>query len=170
MSIQDWGAVGEIFGAVGVIITLIYLAIQIRESTRTARLAATRELFAVSQVAVSSISANEVITEVWLIGLRDRDRLNYRDRFRFNQICYRMIAAFEQQYLHLQENSINAKYFGSQIRSFEGLLAYRGFRDNWHANKNFYNEEFREHMENIIDATPELVPEEFEVEQIKISY
>jgi len=34
MDIQDWGAVGEIVGGVGVIITLLYLATQIRQNTK----------------------------------------------------------------------------------------------------------------------------------------
>ncbi len=34
MTIQDWGAIGEIVGGVGVIVTLIYLAAQIRQNTK----------------------------------------------------------------------------------------------------------------------------------------
>jgi len=52
VDIQDWGALGEVFGAVGVVVTLIYLARQIRENSR--------------QVRVSSItSINHLINEAW---------------------------------------------------------------------------------------------------------
>ena len=34
MSIQDWGAIGEIIGALAVVASLIYLAVQIRQNTR----------------------------------------------------------------------------------------------------------------------------------------
>ncbi len=34
MTIQDWGAIGEIIGAIATIATLIYLATQIRQNTR----------------------------------------------------------------------------------------------------------------------------------------
>ena len=37
MTIQDWGAVSEIVGAIAVIITLIYLAVQIRQNTSQIR-------------------------------------------------------------------------------------------------------------------------------------
>ena len=37
MTIQDWGAIGEMLGALGVILTLVYLARQIRMSARTQR-------------------------------------------------------------------------------------------------------------------------------------
>lgn len=35
MTVQDWGAIGELLGAVAVVITLVYLAKQIRLHTRT---------------------------------------------------------------------------------------------------------------------------------------
>lgn len=34
MNIQDWGAIGEVISAVAVIISLVYLAIQLRQNTR----------------------------------------------------------------------------------------------------------------------------------------
>jgi hypothetical protein len=38
MGIQDWGAVGEVVGAIGVLVTLIYLARQIRHSSQVAKI------------------------------------------------------------------------------------------------------------------------------------
>lgn len=40
MSIQDLGAIGEFIGSIGVIVTLIYLAMQIRSNTRATRASA----------------------------------------------------------------------------------------------------------------------------------
>ena len=39
MSIQDWGAIGEIVGAIGVLATLVYLALQVRHSTEVSKVA-----------------------------------------------------------------------------------------------------------------------------------
>jgi hypothetical protein len=51
LSIQDWGAVGEILGAIGIVVTLVYLAQQIRyarlasmDATRQNRVSAIREI------------------------------------------------------------------------------------------------------------------------------
>ena len=34
MTLQDWGSIGEVIGALAVVVTLIYLAKQIRQNTR----------------------------------------------------------------------------------------------------------------------------------------
>ena len=39
MGIQEWGAIGEIVGAIGVLITLVYLARQVRHSSEVAKVA-----------------------------------------------------------------------------------------------------------------------------------
>ena len=39
MEIQDWGAIGEIVGAIGVLVTLVYLARQIRHGSEVAKVA-----------------------------------------------------------------------------------------------------------------------------------
>ena len=47
MSSMNWdaaGAIGEIIGATAVVVSVIYLAVQIRGQTEQAKLAATREL------------------------------------------------------------------------------------------------------------------------------
>ena len=38
MSIQDWGAIGEVVGAIAVLVTLVYLAKQIKHSSEVAML------------------------------------------------------------------------------------------------------------------------------------
>ena len=37
MTIQDWGAIGELVGAFAVLATLIYLSLQIKQSSKTQR-------------------------------------------------------------------------------------------------------------------------------------
>ena len=39
MTIQDWGAVGEIIGGIAIIISLIYVGLQIRQNTKATKVA-----------------------------------------------------------------------------------------------------------------------------------
>ena len=35
MTIQDWGAIGELVGGAAVVLTLVYLAVQLRQNTKS---------------------------------------------------------------------------------------------------------------------------------------
>jgi len=65
----DWnaaGAVGEILGAVAVFLTLLYLAVQIRQTNKTARFDTTRELMAQFNACNQLVATDATIREVLL--------------------------------------------------------------------------------------------------------
>ena len=62
MSIQDWGANGEIVGALAVVASLIYLAMQIRQNTRQISMSLeSAKLAAFERTVESSNHAREVL-------------------------------------------------------------------------------------------------------------
>lgn len=67
MSIQNIAAIGEIIGSIAVVITLIYLAIQLRDNNRETRAATTQkvldsEMFLVSQYVENSDTWEKVVS------------------------------------------------------------------------------------------------------------
>ncbi len=160
------GAVGEIIGATAVVVSVVYLAFQVRDNTRASILSATRDLFATSHDAMASITANEVTSEIWLVGSRDRSRLNHRDEHRFSQILFQVFSNYEQQYFHLKEKLIYSQIFDSQMRAFRIALVYPGIRDWWKDNKTFYDPEFQQHVEKVIEEHPVIEPRDFTPEYL----
>jgi trehalose-6-phosphatase len=90
-SIQDLGAAGELVGAIGVVVTLVYLAYQIRQnthqleqSTLAARAAAQNASNTALRETRASIFETEEMAEIFHVGnlnpedLRDVSRLRYR--------------------------------------------------------------------------------------------
>jgi hypothetical protein len=83
MNWEAVGAVGEILGAAGVIATLGYLALQIRQNTRqTQALAANASAIAL-QGARKSVYESAEVTEFWLKGMSHPDELSEHDYYRF---------------------------------------------------------------------------------------
>ena len=65
---MNWEAVGtiaEIIGAVGVIASLLYLAVQIRQSTKVARAETTKDLYLASRDAILQIASNDALAKIW---------------------------------------------------------------------------------------------------------
>ena len=92
MSLQDLGALGELVGAVAVVLTLLYVAAQIRQNTRSLRSATS---FAVNQ-ALAEINGRWVsnpdgFTDLWLRGCADLDSLTPLERERFSRQAYDLL-------------------------------------------------------------------------------
>ena len=94
------GSLGEIIGAMGVIATVIYLAVQIRKQTDESRLAATRQLATQYQDVLRFIAADERLSEIWLRGIKDYKSLPDTERLRISLIFHDMLRNMEVQFFH----------------------------------------------------------------------
>ncbi len=103
MTLQDLGNIGEFVGAIGVIVSLVYLATQIRQNTKAVR-SNTSQAITDSRVEfLSSISDNPEVARMFFSGLSDLDSLGPDERSRFAIMMARFIATMENyHYQHLR--------------------------------------------------------------------
>ena len=116
--------------------------------------------------AMVACTADPVTTEIYLVGVREPSKLKYRDRYKFNMLCYRIFAIFEQVYFHSRENTIHKKYFESSHISFMVFLEYPDIRAWWKTNTNMFHPEYREYVSSMIDSVPVRNMDEFEPEHV----
>ena len=94
---MNWEAaatVAEIVGASGVIASLIYLAIQIRLSTKVSRAEITKDLYLASRTAIMDIASNEALAKI-STDVRQFESVELMRRNMFYQSFFRL---YELQY------------------------------------------------------------------------
>ena len=95
MTLEDLGNIGEFIAAIGVIVSLVYLATQIRQNTRVVRSSASNAVTEARVDFLKSVSDNPDVARILLSGLADREALELVERFRFDFILNRFIATME---------------------------------------------------------------------------
>ena len=83
---MNWDAIGagaELLGAVGVIASLVYLSVQIRQNTNSIRAASGREVLHEAQRFVTHLSSDPELAELYRRGAADRCSLSEAERYRF---------------------------------------------------------------------------------------
>ncbi len=95
MFIQDWGAIGEVVGAIGVILTLIYLATQIRQNTRQMRSEGHRGITESYNVTLGQLLADDSLFKTLIRGCQDWESIT---TFQQSQ-CH---IFFHQHLMHLR--------------------------------------------------------------------
>lgn len=97
MNWEALGAIGEVVGAAAVVVTLAYLAVQIRQNTRAVK-ANTSQAISASRVEfVGSIAESSELSGIFFSGLRDRDALEGDNRERFDFLLYKLFAGLDNQ-------------------------------------------------------------------------
>jgi len=142
MSIQDWAALAEIIGAVAVVASLIYLAVQVRQNTHELSMSAkSTELAAFERNVEAGIRIREIfilnpeILELYTRGGESWADLDEGDKLRFDMVLRNVFSALQGAYIRqLTYGNDPARFSGSE-RTLDRLISGRGIRD-WLSHNN----------------------------------
>ena len=100
MNWEAIGAVAELIGAVGVIGSLVYLAVQIRQNTRSLRASAYQAITGHVGDINRALFENAEVAHIVDVGSQDRAKLSPEERRRFN--AYQMMRFMHYDNLYHQ--------------------------------------------------------------------
>ena len=134
MSLQDLGNLGEFIGAFAVVISLVYLAIQIRQNTvqireysQVSRLLL-QENFVSGQAAFfRALLTNEEMYRVWHVGSNATDELSEDDRERFGLLLYDQMYRYHVMYRARSIEPLEHERSLIQIDRFAAMPAFRSW-------------------------------------------
>ena len=149
------GAIGEIIGAVAVVISVGYLALQIRRQTDQARLAATREIADQLNDVLNRIIEDNEVAEMYLKAAQSFDDLPNNERVRVTLLFQRMMRLAEQQHLHVEKGHIDPAFFDSMDRTYFEWLTFPGVQEWWVGSKEFFEPGFRARIDALFERAKE---------------
>jgi len=142
MSIQEWAALAEIIGAVAVVASLIYLAVQVRQNTHELSMSLkSTELAAFERNVESGIRIRELfilnpeILELYARGAESYAGLDEGDKLRFDMVLRNVFSALQGAYIRQLTFGNDPTHFAGSERTLDRLVRGRGIRD-WLSHNN----------------------------------
>jgi hypothetical protein len=121
------GAIGEIAGALAVLVTLVYLSRQMRETARQLTLASATEANTLFNEAFAPIYNNDHNMKIWVHGLREPTSLSEDDLEVFFLFMARLITVFETVAEHHEQlGTLDGEKFERQSRFIAQFLESPG--------------------------------------------
>lgn len=148
MNWEAIGAVGEILGAVGVIATLIYLAVQIRQSTAATNRSNVRHSLESQNAALASL-LEESVAELFIRGLKSLDSLNEVERYRFDNAFVQWVSACEQAFLDSREGNFSSDSFRVFENAIVGYMLTPGGKQWWEESQAWFSPPFRKDVNRL---------------------
>ena len=138
---MNWDAVGaiaELAGAAGVIATLAYLAVQIRQSTaqvrqntRASRGAAYQDVIGYLQSILAPAAFDADTSEIIRRGLQDVRGLSEAEHFRFHWIMGGLLTSYDNAFYQYQDGVVSNERWEVLVSQLRWFLAAPGFREWW---------------------------------------
>ena len=149
MSLQDLGSIGEFLGALAVLVSLAYLALQIRHNTQALRASIQQE----NRKSIGefyTLLTNPETARIWRTGLAEPANLEDNDTVSFYALLSFLFNHFETAFhrrslLHIHD----VKSDESRDVAIRGLVRTRGFEPWWQMYRRTFSREFQEHVEQV---------------------
>ena len=131
MTLQDLGNIGEFLGAIGVIASLVYLALQIRQNTRAVRSSTSQAITDARVEFLSSMTDNAEVAGIYFSGLRDRESLEGDERGRFDLLMSRFMATMENYFYQNRQGTMDREHWTRVLEILRFHIATPGGQSWW---------------------------------------
>ena len=155
MTIQDWGAIGELIGGVAIIVSLIYVGAQIRQNTKATKVSTSHAFLHIHSALLSPITVEKEFRDIYWRGLKGLSNLQGNETAAFAAWAMQTFRAWETFWYQWQEGVFDDHLWVGWKAQFCDLYGYAGILEIWSTRKHQFSEEFREYVDrHIIEAEP----------------
>ena len=141
MDLTQLANLGEFIGGVAVLVTLIYLALQVKQNTNTVRASTVQSLQDSASSFVTSIALDEEVTALWLRGLQGAD-LNTTQSARVSLLLHAAFRRYENAFLQFRLGVIDETNWKPWEKLIGANMSMAGPRQWWEQARIMYSDEF----------------------------
>ena len=141
------GAIGEIVGAFAVVLSLVYLSIQIRTQNNESRLASVSQTVAAQRESMRMFIEPQV-SEDFLAVIDSYEKAEPAQQLRFTMCVMIALKANQGAYLQYLEKRLDEDFFEPFGAQLADMLANQSVQTVWKLRGHQFDRRFRDYVEN----------------------
>ncbi len=148
MNLNDLANLGQIIGAVAVVISLFYVASQIRQNTNAVRSATAQTVHEHFAKWYHLVAADDELSQIVAKGLRDYGSLSEKERVRFIAAFMSFLSYSQNAFLKWREGLLASPLWMGWQHVIMNLVGAPGGKAFWKDRAYMFGDEFRRHIED----------------------
>ena len=150
MTMLEWGALGELVGGFAIIVSLIYVGVQVKDSARAARSAATNDATVSIQSWYLELGSNRQTSELWFNAVTSPEPLSTHDEFQFMVMAHAAMLGFQNSYLLTQEGTLDPEIREAITNSIVAINDLPGMKRYWRQRRSFFRGGFVKYVDDLM--------------------
>jgi len=148
MNLEVVGVISEIIGALAVVISLIYLALQIRAQNKQARLSALHEMSKEFREA-TAVFASDSISDVFVRANNDYKSISEAESLQLFILVTNLFRAWENAFLENKDGNLDKNVWAALAKDYSQSMGNTSLKHIWSQRKQNYNKSFQKYVEDI---------------------
>ncbi len=157
MTFQDWSVIADIVSAIGLIVSLIYLAIQVRNGNRQETVQGVREAIKQFVNAWAGATSDTVNAENFRNGLNQFDSLSRNEKAVFHSKMQLLTSGFYQVLVMHKNGILEEALFSAVENVYLSILLSEGGQQWWLPYKHLPPRPLTDYLERRLDEQREVI-------------
>ncbi len=142
-------AVSQLVGSIAVVVSVLYLAVQLRSSTRVARVAAMDAAAAALRDVTKPFMENAELARIWRTGLENLETLSPDEQARFFHAAHQFLKALETIHYHYVYGLLDPQLWAGWRDLLHHYIACPGIRFYLTRRNAVFSERFRKFISEL---------------------
>ena len=156
LTLDALGNIGDFIGGIGVVVTLLYLAGQIRQNTRSVQVSAYHAAQRDVADVLDTVSSDPELTRIFFDGNRDYESLSREDRRRYALCITSLLRKLENILHQTRLGTLDRAQWEGLFSEFRRIFAQPGTRAWWVRGRSAFNRELQNFVEQeVIVPSPD---------------
>jgi hypothetical protein len=154
MELDTLAKLGEFVGGMFVVISLVYLAFQVRQNTRSLRSENYARALERMSTLQSRLSVDPELHHLFVVGAEEPARLSRPERVRFSWALYEMFGAGEFMFHQSREDALPPVVWARWRATIAWWLSHPGIRAWWKAKPTPLSADFEAFGDEVLRSPP----------------
>jgi hypothetical protein len=169
MSLSDLASLGSFVSGFAVLISLLYLALQVRQTKRNQQIAI-RHSRATRIVELHLALADVAVADAWLHGSGSPQKITHTEVSQFINLCRALFFHFEDSFYQREEGLLNDDAFETVVAGARLSARSPGFRAAWKIARPNFGGRFLAFMDGVVAGAAAEPPLDLSLEAWKIAF
>src|SRR5213592_51188 len=146
MNWEAINAVSQFVSSIAVVLSVLYLGIQVHRSTRVAKVAAQDAAAAAVRDVTNTFMENAEMSRIWGAGLENLKTLSAEDQARFFHAAHQFLKALETIHYHHLNGLMDEQLWLGWQELLRHYIAAPGMAHYWNFRSALFSERFRKYI------------------------
>ena len=157
MSLTDLASIGSFVSGISVLLSLVYLNLQVRQTERNQRALIQQGRASRASDLILRVAGSELVQSQYK-GAFGEDHISLIELRQFQMIFTSMLHSFEDTFFHHNQKLIDEPAFASTVTTIQSMLSLPGYRVMWRQIRPMYEQSFVAFMDRIAEQASVVRP------------